>query len=351
MLSATETARYSRQIMLPEIGTTGQEKLKAAKVLVAGAGGLGCPALQYLAAAGVGTIGIADGDRIERTNLQRQILYTEAEIGLYKAEAARQKIQSLNPHCTVYRHIKFIDEHNVAALIEQYDIIVDGTDNFSSRYLLNDACMLQGKPLVSGAIFRFEGQVSVFNYRNGPTYRCLFPEPPAAGETPNCSDIGVVASLPGIVGAIQVNEVIKMITGAGEVLSGKLLVIDALTMQTSIFHFPANTQNGHIQIQPGSSRVFEPGISYEILQQEIAAGKGIMLLDVREPEEHAAFNIGGCNIPLSVLETTQLPVADHPVVVYCASGIRSAKAIQILRNKGLSDVRSLTGGIRHLQLP
>jgi len=350
MLSAAETTRYSRQIMLPEIGVAGQEKLKAAKVLVVGAGGLGCPVLQYLAAAGVGTIGIADGDRVEITNLQRQVLYTEAETGLYKAEAARQKIQSLNPHCDVKRHITFTGAHNISTLIAPYDIIVDGTDNFSSRYLLSDACVIHGKPLVSGAVFKFEGQVSVFNYNHGPTYRCLFPQPPADDDMPGCSDTGVMASLPGIVGTIQACEVIKIITGTGDVLSGRLLVIDALTMQTHIFHFSADDRNRDLRTLSAINHSCNTGVSYGALQQELAAGKDVLLIDVRDAEEHADFNIGGCNIPLTALEAISIPVKEHSIVVYCASGVRSAKAMQILHSKGFHNVRSLTGGIRHLQL-
>ena len=201
--------------MLPEIGIEGQEKLKAAQVLVVGVGGLGCPVLQYMAAAGVGTIGIADGDTIEAGNLQRQVLYTEQEIGQGKAETAIGKLKLLNQHVHFQLHKIFIDAGNVLEILKEYDVIVDGSDNFATRYLVNDACIMLNKPMVFGAIYKFEGHVSVFNYNSGPTYRCIFPEQPGADESPNCADIGVIATLPGIIGTIQANEVIKIITGLG----------------------------------------------------------------------------------------------------------------------------------------
>jgi adenylyltransferase/sulfurtransferase len=245
MLSLPQAIRYSRQLLLPEIGKEGQERLMEAKVLVIGAGGLGCPALQYLAAAGVGAIGIADGDTVEMSNLQRQVLYTESDIGSGKAVTAQKRVQAANPHVQVNVHPFKVGQDNITALVAGYDIVVDGTDNFASRYLINDACALLNKPWVFGSIYRFEGQVSVFNYEGGPGYRSLFPFPPGEEESPDCSMTGVLCSLPGIVGSLQATEVVKMITGAGSVLSGRLLIIDALNMAMEVVQFSAAPVSGH----------------------------------------------------------------------------------------------------------
>ncbi len=354
MLSTQEISRYAKQIILPEFRTEGQEKLRDAKVLVIGAGGLGCPILQYLTAAGIGTIGIADGDKVDISNLQRQVLYTEQEIGLHKAEVAVTKLKALNPHVTFNIYPVFIDTANALDILRGYDIIVDGSDNFATRYLVNDACIMLNKPFVSGAIYKFEGQVSVFNFKGGPTYRCIFPEPPGTGESPNCADIGVIATLPGIIGTIQANEVIKMITGIGEVLSGKLLVIDTLTMQTSTFRFRLNEANKNIiQLQdiPLYCEFPFTSISFDELQELILKNPGIQLLDVRSPEEHNEFNIGGINIPLALLEENTGNIdPEQLVVAYCASGVRSVKAATVLIQKGYKNVLSLTNGIRHLSI-
>jgi len=353
MLSQQEQQRYSRQLLLPEIGTEGQLKLQSAKVLVIGAGGLGCPGLQYLAAAGVGTIGIADGDVIEESNLQRQILYTSEDIGKYKATVAKEKIQSVNPFVNIHAHVGNVTKENALQLIEAYDIVVDGSDNFATRYLVNDACVLLGKPLVFGSIFKFEGQVSVFNYQDGPTYRCIFPEPPQPDEMPNCATIGVVASLPGIVGTFQANETIKIITGIGNVLSGRLLVIDVLSMQMQLFRFNTVATNKTIN-QLGNYQydceTLITSVSYDDLQQ-LLQKEEIQLIDVREPEEHAAFNIGGVNIPLSQIDSYCHQVnANDIIVLYCASGIRSKKAAKLLIAKGFTNVMSVQGGIRHVPI-
>ncbi len=287
MLSPHEQARYAKQIILPEIKLEGQELLAAASVLVIGAGGLGCPVLQYLTAAGVGTIGIADGDSIQLSNLQRQILYTEQEIGQSKAEVAAQKLKGSNPHITINTYPVFINSSNALDIIRDYQVVVDGSDNFATRYLINDACVILGKPLVSGAIYKFEGQVSVLNYNDGPTYRCIFPEPPQEGESANCAEIGVIATLPGIIGTIQANEVIKIITGIGEVLSGKLLVMDTLTMRTNIFTFtlnPANKQITQLQDLPEYCAPTSGTIEYAALQTLIQRDKHLVLVDVREME-------------------------------------------------------------------
>lgn len=348
-MTQQEKLRYSKQTILPEIGMEGQEKLKAAKVLVIGAGGLGCPVLQYLTAAGVGLIGIADGDNIEISNLQRQVLYSEREIGQGKAATAEKKLSALNPHVTFCLHPVFIDDSNALAILKQYDIIVDGSDNFATRYLVNDACVILNKPMVSGAIYKFEGQVSVFNYKNGPTYRCIFPEPPGADESPNCADIGVVASLPGIIGTIQANEVIKIVTGIGEVLSGKLMVIDTLTMHTHSFSFKLNEANKKItelRVEPQYCEPPAGAIAYDDLKQIMKHNNTLQLVDVREPEEHEIKNIGGINIPFSIFTigyTTLDPA--NTIILYCASGVRSDHAAKLLIQKGYKKVFNLKGGV------
>ena len=352
MLSQAEIVRYSRQTILPEIGMEGQLKLKTARVLVIGVGGLGCPVLQYLAAAGVGTIGIVDYDKVEESNLQRQILYTSGDVGKYKAEIAKEKATSLNPFINIHAYVMRVTKENILQLIEPYDIIVDGSDNFSTRYLVNDACVIMHKPFVFGSIFKFEGQVSVFNYKNGPTYRCIFPELPDADTTPNCAAIGVVASLPGIVGTYQANETIKMITGTGEVLSGRLLIIDALHMHMQSFCFSVIEENKaitHLGDYEYDCCSDVSTIQLEELQQLLTTEK-IQLVDVREPEEHAVFNIGGMNIPLEQLATNEeLLTINQTIILYCASGVRSKKGVGILAGRGLNNVLSLHDGIKHLQ--
>lgn len=354
MLSAPENARYSKQVILPEFGSTGQEKLRVAKVLVIGAGGLGCPILQYLTAAGVGTIGVADGDSIQISNLQRQVLYTEKELGKSKAETAIRKLKELNPFVAFMLHNTFIDAGNVLEILKDYDVIIDGSDNFATRYLVNDACVIHNKPLVFGAIYKFEGHVSVFNFKGGPTYRCIFPEQPGPDEAPNCADIGVIATLPGIIGTIQANEAIKVITGIGEVLSGKLLVMDTLTMQTHSFSFSLNEANKKItQISP-TANLCAPvvtGIDYGRLremQQESMA----QLIDVREVEEHAIDNIGGINIPLSSLASNlHLLDQEDDIILYCSSGTRSSHAGRQLISQGFTHVFHLQGGINAITGP
>ncbi|OIR01293.1 putative adenylyltransferase/sulfurtransferase MoeZ [mine drainage metagenome] len=327
-------------------------KLKTAKVLIIGAGGLGCPVLQYLAAAGVGHIGVVDHDKVEASNLQRQILYTITDIGKYKATVAKEKASTLNPFIRIEAYVTNVTSENVLSLIEPYDIVVDGSDNFATRYLLNDVCVIMNKPLVFGSIFKFEGQVSVFNYQDGPTYRCIFPEIPAPDEMSNCAVIGVVATLPGIIGTLQANEVIKIIIGIGEVLSGRLLVINALNMQTQYFDFEALDKNksiDHLSIYKYVCDSKASSISLEELQELLQTEK-VQLVDVREPEEHAAFNIGGINIPLSqIASDNRLFDSDHTIVFYCASGIRSKKAVELLTNSDVKNILSLQDGVRHLQ--
>jgi molybdopterin/thiamine biosynthesis adenylyltransferase/rhodanese-related sulfurtransferase len=348
MLSEKEQLRYQRQLILPEIGMEGQLKLQAAKVLVIGAGGLGCPVLQYIAAAGVGSIGIADGDTVEETNLQRQILYTSADVGKYKALVAKERIEQINPFIKVAAYTTYINEDNALALIQSYDVVVDGSDNFATRYLVNDACVILNKPLVFGSIFKFEGQVSVFNYQDGPTYRCVFPESPNADEVPNCATIGVVASLPGIIGTMQANEVIKIITDQEEVLSGKLLVIDVQTMQVETFQFnvnPANKNITQLSMQPVICSSKGEVISYDKMKL-LLQNPFTQLVDVREADEHQIRNIGGVNIPLSILKTSYQQLdPDSITIVYCAVGMRSKTAMEILLDKGFREVYSLQKGI------
>ncbi len=349
MLSPGEQARYSKQIILPEVGEIGQQKLKKARVLVIGAGGLGCPVLQYLTAAGIGEIGIVDGDIIDISNLQRQVLYSEAEIGQGKAQTAKRKLLQLNPNVQIEVYPVFIDSTNALEILAGYDIIVDGSDNFPTRYLVNDACVMLGKPMVSGAIYKFEGQVSVFNFNGGPTYRCLFPEPPGAGESPNCADIGVIAALPGIIGTIQANEVIKMVTGIGEVLSGKLLVMDTLSMQTHTFSFRIIEANKQISELPSlalNCDISVGEIEVDELEAMLGNNTAVQLVDVREPEEHSAWNIGGVNIPLSSLDSSyHLFHQVSPIVLYCASGNRSGRVGKLLIRNGFKNIFSLKNGV------
>ncbi|WP_203256109.1 molybdopterin-synthase adenylyltransferase MoeB [Hyunsoonleella ulvae] len=349
MLSQNEKKIYSRHLLLNEIGLEGQEKLKQAKVLVVGAGGLGCPILQYLTAAGVGTIGIVDGDTVDMSNLQRQILYTVDDVEKPKAKCAAIRLKQLNPYVEFNVHQEFLSTTNALVLFENYDIIVDGSDNFQTRYLCNDAAVITNKPLVFGSIFKFEGQVTVFNYNNGPTYRCLYPTPPSHGSVPSCSEIGVLGVLPGIVGNYQANETLKIILGLGEILSGKLLTFNALTMQQMQFKFGKN-ESLNITNLESNYDVFcgIPQIEKEITLEDLDANKDIYnLLDVREAWEREQHHIGGQHIPLGELAIRYKEIdTTKPLVVYCKSGIRSARAITFLENN-LENVSfvNLKGGI------
>ena len=333
MLSKEEKTQYSRHLILNEIGTAGQEQLKKAKVLVIGAGGLGCPVLQYLCAAGVGTIGIIDHDVVDQSNLQRQILYTHNDIGKYKASVAASRLALLNPYIHFNTYLETLSRDNAIELFSKYDIIVDGSDNFPTRYLVNDAAVLTNKPVVFGSIFKFEGQVSVFNYINGPTYRCLYPNPPQAKAVPNCSEIGVLGVLPGIIGAFQANEVLKMVCKIGTPLSGKLLAFNALSMQQHVFSFKKNERIVITTLDKDYSSFC--GVSSKL--QDItynayrAQTTNYNLLDVRTYAERDKFHIGGLHIPLDELKEryNEIP-QDKPLVVYCASGMRSQAAISFL---------------------
>lgn len=332
MFTPEEKKQYNRHLILDEIGADGQAKLKTAKVLVIGAGGLGCPILQYLAAAGVGTIGIIDDDTVDQSNLQRQILYTHDDIGKPKASVAVSKLSKLNPYIHFDVYVEKLSRKRAIDLFKKYDIILDGSDNFPTRYLANDAAILANKPLVFGAIFKFEGQVSVFNYQNGPTYRCLYPTPPASGEVPNCSDIGVLGVLPGIIGSLQANETIKMICGLGDVLTGKLLTYDTLSHRQLMLNFD-KTENANITKLEDSYDDFcgitlVTDISLEQIKKQ---SESYQLLDVREDWEREEFHIGGQHIPLAELPYRYQEInTSKEIVVYCKTGERSKTAIVLL---------------------
>ena len=357
-LSAAETNRYSRHLLLPEIGLAGQQKLKAARVLVVGCGGLGCPVLQYLAAAGVGTLGLLDFDTVDDSNLQRQVLFATADVGQPKAVVATEKLRAQNPFITLQTHQVVLSAANALALFAGYDLVVDCSDNFATRYLVNDACVVLGKPLVFGAIFKFEGQVSVFNYQNGPTYRCLHPVPPAPGDAPNCAQIGVLGVLPGLIGTMQANEALKIILQIGEVLSGRLLLVDVLSMRFQTIRFRAVAANqqlirladdyaafcGEAPLEALTTRA--PEISADELKAWQHSGRPLQLLDVREPHEYARRNIGGQLLPLGQLaEHISAIRPDVPVVVHCASGVRSQQAAQLLLAHGFVEIYSLRNGL------
>ncbi|WP_317195614.1 HesA/MoeB/ThiF family protein [Hymenobacter sp. ISL-91] len=358
VLTEEEKRRYRRHLQLPEIGEVGQLKLKAARVLVVGAGGLGCPVLQYLAAAGVGTLGIVDADVVDESNLHRQILFGPADVGRSKAAVAAEVLARLNPLVATEVHATRLDMGNVRALVAAYDVVVDGTDNFATRYLLNDACVLLGRPLVSGAIYKFEGQVSVFNYRGGPTYRCLFPVPPGAEEAPNCSATGVLGVLPGVVGTAQATETLKVLLGLGEVLSGRLWLFDALTFATRTLRFARRPEQAALHLGTADPTAYAelcqpalPTIAAAELRHELAGPTAPLLLDVREAHEYAAGHLpNAVSLPLSQLEARAAEVpATGPVVVYCQAGTRSARAVaQLQAGLGLTNLRSLEGGVEGL---
>lgn len=360
MLNDKEKHRYSRHILLDKVGLEGQEKLKTAKVLVIGAGGLGCPVLQYLTAAGVGTIGIIDFDTVDETNLQRQILFTTADIGLSKAISAGKRLEQLNPFVNFNIYPEKLTTKNALDLFNQYDIIVDGTDNFSTRYLVNDACVITGKPLVYGAIYKFEGQVTVFNLEGGPSYRCLFPEPPAAGSVPNCSDIGVIGVLPGLIGTKQANEAIKLILNIGEPLSGKLCIYDALQASQLVLNVERNEEEINKVLR--NKNEFEDydydyfcGIKNVDLEEEISAEElkqlieqeSIQIIDVREDWEQPQIAIlNAVNMPLPTIpENINKIDKNKKTVIFCQHGIRSLHAIDYLKQQGYNNLMNLTGGI------
>ena len=359
-LTDKEKYRYSRHLLLDKVGEHGQLKLKAAKVLVIGAGGLGCPVLQYLTAVGVGTIGIIDFDVVDETNLQRQILFTINDIGKKKATVAKKRLEQLNPYVKFEVYPNKLTPKNALEIFKHYDIVVDGTDNFSTRYLVNDACVITGKPLVYGAIYKFEGQVSVFNFKGGPTYRCLFPEPPKAGSVPNCSDVGVLGVLPGLIGTQQANEVLKIILEIGTPLSGKLLIFD--TLQSSSTIIKINRSEEQVEKVLVTATCFENN-DYELFcgvkkthqNNEISANElkiliktqNIQLIDVREEweqpkvEELNMINIPLQSIPMNLDKIDKIQTK----IIICQHGVRSIKAIEYLKQQGFEDLINLTGGI------
>jgi sulfur-carrier protein adenylyltransferase/sulfurtransferase len=363
-LNNDDTLRYSRHLIMPEVGMEGQQKLKAARVLCIGAGGLGSPLALYLAAAGVGTLGIVDFDVVDYTNLQRQIIHTTADVGRKKLDSAADKLKAINPFLNLRTFETKLTSENALALFSEFDIIADGTDNFPTRYLVNDACVLTGKPNVYGSIFRFEGQASVFATADGPCYRCLYPEPPPPGLVPSCAEGGVLGILPGLVGVMQATEVIKLILGKGEPLIGRLLLIDALGMKFRELKLrknpdcpvcgknPTVTQlidyNEFCGIR-GEEKPVETGISeiqVEELKRRLDAGDDLFVLDVREPHEYQICNIGGHLIPLGDLpkRVSELD-SSREIVAHCRSGVRSAKAVTFLQQAGFKKVHNLAGGI------
>ena len=359
-LGPRELKRYNRHLILPEVGVEGQKKLKDARVLCIGAGGLGCPASLYLAAAGVGTIGLVDFDVVDESNLQRQILYTTDDVGTPKLEAAKRRLTALNPSLNVELFEERLTSKNALALFERFDVVLDGTDNFPTRYLVNDACVLTGKPNAYGSIFRFEGQASVFGAKDGPCYRCLYPEPPPPGLVPSCAEGGVLGVLPGVIGTIQAVEAIKLILGAGKPLVGRLMLFDALGMEWRTLKLKKNPSCPICGEKPTIKALIDyeafcglkepqakiPEISVEELKGRIDKGLPMLLVDVREPHEYEIARIHGAKlIPLAALpqRLSELDRAAE-IVVHCKMGGRSAKAVKLLLEQGYKAV-NVAGGI------
>ena len=344
--------RYNRHIILSEIGPVGQDKISNAKVLVIGAGGLGCPILQYLAAAGIGSIGIIDFDTVEISNLQRQVLFGTSALGKNKAEAAKQRLEDLNDSISISAYAEKLTHQNAINLFNQYDIIVDGTDNFDTRYLVNDACIIANKPLVFGAIYKFEGQVSVFNYNNGPSYRCLFPNKPENGAILNCSEIGVLGVLPGIIGTMQANEVLKIILGIGKVLSGQLLCFNALTLHNTILKIKRNDKAIQSVLE-GKETFNEKQTDFsceidviDVSIKSVLLKENIQIIDVREVNEHPKIeNLPITYIPLSELENNLDKIdLEKEKYLFCQSGLRSKKAVSILNALNIKNCFSIVEG-------
>ena len=360
-MKTDELKRYARQIILPELGIQGQQKLKQAKVLMVGAGGLGCPVLQYLTAGGVGTIGIIDDDVVDLSNLQRQILYSVNDLGRNKATVAKEKLKLLNPNVHIDAFPERLNNDNIHKIFSLYDIIIDGSDNFPTRYLVNDACVKLNKPLIFGSIFKFEGQVSVFNYMGGPDYRHLFPEPPTGDEASNCAEIGVIGVLPGMIGVFMANEAIKVICGIGETLSGCLLCVNALDNSINIFRrSPTKEPDVHcaqeaIPNEKASSDLTYPHWEIDMQQLNEWTEKEtdeICLIDVRETYDFDDFNLGGINIPLFELEEriSEVPKQKTKVIFYCQTGQRSQQAVHLMVSRLNAELFSLKGGINAVSL-
>ena len=366
-LTTDDLSRYSRHLILPAVGMDGQRRLKAARVLCVGTGGLGSPLALYLAAAGIGTLGLVDFDVVDASNLQRQIIHSTKDIGRKKLDSAEEKLVALNPALNVVKHDTMLSSANALDIIKDYDIVADGTDNFPTRYLVNDACVLLGKPNVYGSIFRFEGQASVFATEKGPCYRCLYPEPPPPGLVPSCAEGGVLGILPGLVGVIQATEAIKLILGKGESLIGRLLLVDALNMRFRELKLRKNPECPVCGANPTVTKLIDyqqfcgimpeskqekalkngiPQISVKDLKSRIDAGEDVFILDVREPYEYQIANIGGKLIPQNDVPQRLAEIdRDREIVVQCRSGQRSQRIAEFLQQSGYQKVTNLAGGI------
>jgi len=367
VLSNDEILRYSRHLIMPEVGMEGQQKLKAAKVLCIGAGGLGSPLALYLTAAGVGTLGMVDFDVVDYTNLQRQIIHSTADVGRKKLDSAADKLKAINPFVNLRTFDTKLTSANALELFREFDIVADGTDNFPTRYLVNDACVLTGKPNVYGSIFRFEGQASVFATEEGPCYRCLYPEPPPPGLVPSCAEGGVLGILPGLVGVIQATETIKLILGQGDSLVGRLLLVDALGMKfrelklrknpecpacgthrtiTKLIDYDQFCGIRGVEAAPSATEGKMTEISVEELKKKLDNREDIFILDVREPHEYQICNLNGHLIPLGDLPKRVGELdSSREIVAHCKMGGRSAKAVAFLQQAGFKKVSNLTGGI------
>jgi len=363
-LNKDEILRYSRHLIMPEVGMEGQQKLKAARVLCIGAGGLGSPLALYLAAAGVGTLGIVDFDVVDYTNLQRQIIHSTADVGRKKLDSAADRLKAINPFVNIQKFETRLTSDNALKIFADFDIVADGTDNFPTRYLVNDACVLTHKPNVYGSIFRFEGQASVFATEEGPCYRCLYPEPPPPGLVPSCAEGGVLGILPGLVGVMQATEVVKLIIGRGEPLIGRLLLIDALGMKFRELKLRKNPDCPVCGTHPTITKLIDynefcgirgeetpaatnmADMQVEELKRKLDNKEDIFVLDVREPHEYQICNIGGHLIPLGDLpkRVSELD-SSREIVAHCKGGVRSAKAVDFLRQAGFTKVHNLAGGI------
>jgi molybdopterin/thiamine biosynthesis adenylyltransferase/rhodanese-related sulfurtransferase len=363
-LSNEEIARYSRHLIMPEVALDGQKKLKQARVLTIGAGGLGSPLALYLAAAGVGTLGIVDFDVVDESNLQRQIIHGTSDLGRPKMESARDRINDINPNVRVETYEEPLSSENAMEIFKDFDIVVDGTDNFPTRYLVNDACVLSGKPNVYGSIFRFEGQASVFYAEEGPCYRCLYPEPPPPGLVPSCAEGGVLGILPGAIGTIQATETVKLILGIGEPLIGRLLLYDALGMRFREMKLRKDPNCPVCGENPTVTKLIDyqefcgipqakaqaedevPEITVKELKEKLENGEGISVLDVREPHEYEVANIGARLIPLGELPERLVELdRDTPLAIHCKTGGRSANAVKLLQDAGFENAFNVKGGI------
>ena len=367
-LNTDELARYARHLILPEVGMEGQQRLKAARVLCVGTGGLGSPLAFYLAAAGVGTLGLVDFDVVDASNLQRQILHSTKDVGRKKLDSAEEKLKALNPLLNVVKHETRLTSANALEIVKDYNLVADGTDNFPTRYLVNDACVLMGKPNVYGSIFRFEGQASVFAAPGGPCYRCIYPEPPPPGMVPSCAEGGVLGILPGLVGMIQATEAIKLILGKGETLAGRLLLVDALEMRFRELKLKRNPECPVCGDHPTQTELIDyeqfcgvkpenpkenalqngiPQMSVKELKERRDAGEDVFVLDVREPHEYQIANLGGTLIPMNDVPKRLAEIdREREIVVQCRTGGRSQRVAEFLQQAGYVKVKNLAGGIQ-----